>query len=112
MSQLYQMKDGSVGHFCDVYVAEVTEELADMPRSKLSNYVHELIKKPSYFGNDVERLNKALKTITSKKSSIYSLNESLEVIADVEYHRVFSSDEKVSKPTKDLIKKFRGEVLE
>jgi len=111
MSQLYKLKDGSIGHFCDVYVAEVVEELADMPMLKLSKYVNELIKKPSYFGNDVERLNKALKTITSKRSSILSLNESLEVIADVEYHRVFASDKKVSKPTEDLIKKFRGDCL-
>lgn len=111
MSQLYRLNDGSIGHFCDVYVTEVVEELADMPIPKLSKYISELIKKPSYFGNDTERLNKALKTITSKRSSIFSLKESLEVIADVEYHRVFASDEKVSKPTRDLIKKFRGESL-
>ncbi len=108
MSQLYHLKNGSVGHFCDVYVEEVVEELSKMPIFKITSYISELIEKPSHFGNDVERLDKALKTITSTGFSISVLNKSLEVIADVEYHRVFSSDENVSKPARDLIIKFRG----
>ena len=108
MSQLYQLKNGSIGHYCDVYQESAIEELSKMPIFKLTSYISELIEKPSHFGNDVERLDKALKTITSIGSSISVLNKSLEVIADVEYHRVFSSDENVSKPARDLIRKFRG----
>jgi hypothetical protein len=108
MTQLYRLKNGSIGHYCDVYQESAIEELSKLPIFKLSNYVTELIKKPSHFGNDAERLNKALKTITSTGSSISVLNKSLEVIADVEYHRIFSSDENISKPARDLIRKFRG----
>ena len=109
MSQLYQLKNGGIGHYCDVYQESAIEELSKLPIFKLTSYISELIEKPSHFGNDVERLDKALKTITSTESSISVLNKSLEVIADVEYHRVFSSDENVSKLARDLIRKFRGE---
>lgn len=108
MTQLYKMKNGGIGHYCDVYKENVVEELANMPKSKLINYVNELVKKPSHFGNDAERLRKALKVIKSTNSSVSMLNLSLDVIADVEYHKVFSSDKSVSEPTKYLIKKFRG----
>ncbi len=108
MTQLYRLKNGSIGHYCDVYAEEAIGELSKMPIFELTIYVNELIKKPSHFGNDVERLDKALKTLTSTNSSVSVLNKSLEVIADVEYHRIFSYDKNVSEPTRDLVKKFRG----
>ncbi len=89
MSQLYKLKNGSIGHYCDVYQENAIEELSKMPVFKLACYVNEMIEKPSHFGNDVERLNVALKFISSTGSSISELNKSLEIIADVEYHRCF-----------------------
>lgn len=109
MSQLYQLKNGSIGHYCDMYKENVIGELVNMPRSKLISYVYKLIKNPSHFGNDAERLRKVLKVMNSTNSSVSMLERGLDVIADVEYYRLFSSDKNVSEPTRDLIKKFRGD---
>ncbi|MBM3199354.1 hypothetical protein FJZ53_00335 [Candidatus Woesearchaeota archaeon] len=96
MTQLYHLKNGSVGNFSEVYKEECIEALSMLPKAKLVSYVKQLIKSPSCFANDPERLKSTLKTLTSEKSSIAKLNQSLELIAEIEYSRVFSSDSEIS----------------
>ncbi len=96
MTQLYYLKNGGVGNFSDVYKESCVEELGKIPRRRLAGYVEQLIKAPSCFANDAERLKDPLKALTSSDTSIAALHKSLEVIADIEYSRVFSSDSEIS----------------
>lgn len=105
MSQYYELKDGSLGHFDDAYKENVVEELTKMPILDLKNYIKELTE-----NLDSNKVNKINTVFSSKKLSSRSIQKGLELVADIEYSQRFYSGSETRERAKELIKKYGREV--
>ena len=108
MTQLYNVKGGSIGHYDDAYKAELCDMLNHLNLTEIKSYVNVLKSVEPVTSHEHEILDGALNKFKIDYTALVHLKTALETIASVEYSKHFSSNDEIRDPVRTLTKTYTG----